>query len=119
MPREDPAGPRQGQVQREVRQRLCAGPTFRVRGVWREADVHGPLDRTVEAVCVGAGVAEGGRGAVNPGRGASSTHPYDTSTRTRRHRDADRHRHEHADNWTHDVNKRTDNHENTWRCVDV
>lgn len=49
--------------------------TFIVSGVQREADVHGPLNGTVEAVCVRAGVAERRAGrAVSTGQGVSCTH---------------------------------------------
>ena len=63
------------QAWRDGGQRMGTRLTFIVSGVRREADVHGPLDRTVEAVCVRAGVAERrAGGAVSTGQRVSCTH---------------------------------------------
>lgn len=63
------------QAWRDGGQRMRTRLTFVVSGVRREADVHGPLDGTVEAVCVRAGVAERRAGrAVSTGQGVPCTH---------------------------------------------
>lgn len=117
------SGPRRGQprhcqgpgVERQRAGRPEQGLTFAVRGVWRQADVHGPLDRTIEAVGVRARVTGGGEGrrvgAVSPGGDPGSRAHADTRTWAQIH--ARNQRRGHAARHTEGHETTTDRHADT------